>query len=137
MSIFNIFDIAGSGMNAQTVRLNVTASNVANADNVSGDARGAYRARQPVFSTYIERMSQAADTPGVRVLGIVESDADVVARYQPDHPAANEDGYVFASNVNAIEEMVNMLSASRSYQNNIEVINTAKDLMLRTLSMGQ
>ena len=136
MSMFRIFDIAGSGMNAQSVRLNVTASNVANADNVSGDPAGAYRARHPVFATFRDAMSDV-EHPGVRVLGIVESRADVASRYQPDHPSANEQGYVFSSNVNPVEEMVNMLSASRSYQNNIEVINTSKDLMMRRLSMGQ
>lgn len=136
MSMFRIFDIAGSGMNAQTVRLNVTASNVANADNVSGDEDGAYRARQPLFSSLVDPFNHD-DNPGVQVLGIFESAADVASRYEPDHPNANEEGYVFSSNVNAIEEMVNMLSASRSYQNNIEVINTTKDLMMRTLTMGQ
>ncbi len=136
MSMFKIFDIAGSGMNAQTVRLNVTASNVANADNVSGDEAGAYRARQPVFSSFTNAMN-AEENPLVRVLGIVESQADVAARYAPDNPNANEEGYVFSSNVNAIEEMVNMMSASRSYKNNIEVLNTSKDLLMRTLSMGQ
>ncbi|NNF17071.1 MAG: flagellar basal body rod protein FlgC [Gammaproteobacteria bacterium] len=136
MSLFRIFEIAGSGMNAQTVRLNVTASNVANADNVSGDAASAYRARQPVFSSFADAMN-GNENPAVRVLGIVESKADIATRYAPDHPNANDEGYVFSSNVNAIEEMVNMLSASRSYQNNIEVINTSKELLMRTLSMGQ
>lgn len=136
MSLFKVFDIAGSGMNAQTVRLNVTASNVANADNVSSDAASAYRARQPVFSSFVDPMG-AQENPSVRVLGIVESQAEVAKRYAPDHPNANEEGYVFSSNVNAIEEMVNMLSASRSYQNNIEVISTSKELLMRTLSMGQ
>ena len=136
MSMFNVLDIAGSGMNAQTVRLNVTASNVANADNVSSDAAGAYRARQPVFSSFSDAMGSDRN-PMVRVLGIVESQAELATRYAPDNPNANEDGYVFSSNVNAIEEMVNMLSASRSYKNNIEVMTTTKDLLTRTLSMGQ
>ena len=135
MSMFRVFDIAGAGMNAQTVRLNVTASNVANADNVTGDAATAYRARQPVFSSHLDPMSNE-ENPSVRVLGIVESDADIATRYAPDHPDANEEGYVFSSNVNPIEEMVNMLSASRSYKNNIEVISTSKELLMRTLSMG-
>ena len=136
MSIFKVFDIAGSGMNAQTVRLNVTASNVANADNVSGDEASAYRARQPVFSSFSDSFDPEAN-PSVRVLGIVESQGELTARYAPDNPNANEEGYVFSSNVNPIEEMVNMLSASRSYKNNIEVLNTTKDLLTRTLSMGQ
>ncbi|MEM7082012.1 MAG: flagellar basal body rod protein FlgC [Pseudomonadota bacterium] len=136
MSFFNILDIAGSGMNAQTVRLNVTASNVANADNVSGDAASAYRARQPVFASFADAM-KPDENPMVRVLGVVQSQADVVARYAPDNPNANDEGYVFSSNVNPIEEMVNMMSASRSYKNNIEVMNTSKELLMRTLSMGQ
>ena len=136
MSIFKVFDIAGSGMNAQTVRLNVTASNVANADNVSGDEASAYRARQPVFASFSDSFNPDAN-PSVRVLGIVESKGELATRYAPDNPNANEDGYVFSSNVNPIEEMVNMLSASRSYKNNIEVLNTTKDLLTRTLSMGQ
>lgn len=137
MSMFRIFDIAGSGMSAQQVRLNVTASNVANADNVSPDANSAYRSRQPVFATFRDFVSGTADNPGVRVAGIVESSADVAARYAPDHPYANDEGYVFSSNVNPVEEMVNMLSASRSYQNNIEVLNTTKDLLMRTITLGQ
>lgn len=137
MSIYRIFDIAGSGMSAQQVLLNVTASNVANADTVSPDPAGAYRSRQPVFTTFREFLSGASDNPGVRVAGIVESNAEIASRYAPDHPFANEDGYVFSSNVNPVEEMVNMLSASRSYQNNIEVLNTTKDLLMRTISLGQ
>ena len=135
MSLFRVFDIAGTGMSAQSLRLNVTASNVANANNTSGTEEGAYRARQPVFATFSQALGEARG--GVKVLGIVESDAPVQARYAPEHPLANADGYVFSSNVNAAEEMVNMLSASRSYQNNIEVINTSKDMLIRTLSMGQ
>ena len=136
MSLFRIFNIAGAGMNAQTVRQNVTASNIANADNVSGEQDSADRARQPVFSSFTDAMDRNQN-PSVRVMGIVESQADIATRYAPDHPNANDEGYVFSSNVNAIEEMVNMLSASRSYQNNIEVLNTSKELMMRTLSMGQ
>ncbi|MEM6639217.1 MAG: flagellar basal body rod protein FlgC [Pseudomonadota bacterium] len=137
MSLFRIFDVAGAGMNAQQVRLNVTASNVANAESVSGSADSAYRARQPVFRPFAEWMTGQNDMPTVRVDGITESRAPIASRYSPDHPLANEEGYIFTSNVNAIEEMVNMLSASRSYQNNIEVMNTSKELLVRTLTMGQ
>jgi flagellar basal-body rod protein FlgC len=137
MAMFRIFDIAGTGMSAQAVRLNVTASNVANADNVSASAETAYRARQPVFTAFRDFLDGASPLPGVHVAGIVESDAKVASRYEPDHPLANEEGYVFASNVNPVEEMVNMLSASRSYQNNIEVLNTTKELLMRTISLGQ
>ncbi|MFK8017262.1 MAG: flagellar basal body rod protein FlgC [Gammaproteobacteria bacterium] len=137
MAMFRIFDIAGSGMSAQSVRLNVTASNVANADNVSDSEQAAYRSRQPVFNTFRDFLDGPSPLPGVKVAGIVESEADIASRYAPDHPYANEEGYVFSSNVNPVEEMVNMLSASRSYQNNIEVIDTTKELLMRTISLGQ
>ena len=137
MSMFRVFDIAGSGMGAQSVRLNTTASNVANANNVSESEQTAYRARQPVFNTFRDFLGGPSSMPGVRVAGIVESGADIASRYAPDHPYANDEGYVFSSNVNPAEEMVNMLSASRSYQNNIEVMNTTKEMMMRTISMGQ
>ncbi len=137
MSLYRVFDIAGTGMSAQQVRLNVTASNVANAESVSGSQDTAYRARQPVFRPFADLLSGESTLPGVRVESITQSDAPVTSRYAPDHPMANDEGYIFASNVNPIEEMVNMLSASRSYQNNIEVMNTSKELLIRTLSMGQ
>lgn len=135
MSLFNVFDIAGSAVSAQTLRLNTTASNLANADSVAGDAESVYRARQPVF----QAMSHADGSPGagVRMLGVVESDAPAAVRHDPNHPLANADGDVFASNVDPVAELVNMISASRSYQTNIEVMNTSKTLLLRTLSLGQ
>ena len=137
MSLLNIFDIAGSAMSAQTVRLNVTASNLANTDSVSSSIDKTYRARQPVFETiYSGFMRDDASMAGVKVAGIVESQAPLRQEYRPDHPAANEQGYIFLPNVNAIEEMANMISASRSYQNNLEVINASKEMLLRTLSLG-
>jgi flagellar basal-body rod protein FlgC len=145
MSLFDIFNVAGSGMSAQSVRLNVVASNLANADNLSGSEAEAYRAKEPVFATlYAGATGEGGDNgnagdgsaSGVRVLSIEESAAPVQARYMPGNPLANKDGYVFSSNVNAIEEMVNMISASRSYQNNVEVMNTSKQMLLRTLSLG-
>ncbi|MEM8983244.1 MAG: flagellar basal body rod protein FlgC [Pseudomonadota bacterium] len=135
MSMLNVFDIAGSGMTAQSVRLNTTASNLANAGDVAGSADSAYRAKQPVFSAVYDTFGDGANV-AVRVTGITESNAPVRALYQPEHPDADADGNVWVSNVNAVEEMVNMLSASRSYQNNIEVLQTSKDLLLRTLSLG-
>ncbi|MEA5444236.1 flagellar basal body rod protein FlgC [Gammaproteobacteria bacterium AB-CW1] len=134
--MFNVFDVAGSGMSAQSLRLNTTASNLANADSVTGDPETAYRARHPHFQAWMDRFDNP-DSVGVGVENIVRSGAPVEARYQPEHPEANEEGYVFGSNVNPIEEMVNMLSASRAYQNNIEVVSTTRDLMQRTLQMGQ
>lgn len=141
MSSFKTFDIAGSGMAAQSVRLNTVASNLANADSVSGDAAAVYRARHPLFEAIRQQLAGAnAGAQGgaaVRVTGIVESDAAPVARYEPGNPLANADGYVYAPNVNVVEEMVDMISASRSYQNNVEVMDTAKSMMLATLRLGQ
>lgn len=135
MALFDVFDLAGSGMRAQSLRLNVTASNLANADNVATTPEEAYRARHPVFASHMEIGSP--ESTGVRVLGIVESAIEPSKRYEPAHPLADEAGYVYATNVNPIEEMVNMLSASRSYQSNVEVLNTTKDLLLGTLRLGQ
>jgi len=137
MSLFNVFDVAGSAMNAQSVRMNVTASNLANAGNVSGDPDKVYRAQQPVFSSFDSSLADQTGVSGVRIDGIVESAAPLQLRYQPDHPEADADGNVYATNVNTVEEMVNMMSASRSYKNNVEMINTTKDLLLQTLSIGR
>ncbi len=137
MSLFDVFDTAGSAMNAQSVRMNVTASNLANAGQVSGDPDKVYRARHPVFSSFSDTLLGEGAVAGVRVDGVVESQAPILVRYQPDHPEADADGNVYATNVNAVEEMVNMISASRSYKNNIEMINTTKDLLLQTLQLGR
>ncbi|MFD0949468.1 flagellar basal body rod protein FlgC [Paraperlucidibaca wandonensis] len=140
----SIFDIASSGMNAQMLRLNTTASNMANVDTVSTTAEGAYRARQPVFAAMMANANASAGTGinnatqvGVQVDGIETSQAEVPKRYLPGHPMADKDGYIFGSNVNAVEEMANMISASRAYQSNAEIFATAKTLMLRTLQLGQ
>ncbi len=141
MSSFKAFDIAGSGMSAQSVRLNTTASNLANAESVSGDANNVYKPRHPIFEAVRAQMNAAAQSDGgnaaVRVRGIYESQAPAAARYEPGNPLADANGYVYAPAVNVVEEMVNMISASRSYQNNVEVMNTAKTLLLKTLQMGQ
>jgi flagellar basal-body rod protein FlgC len=138
MSSFKIFDIAGSGMAAQSVRLNTVASNLANAESVSGDPNTVYKARHPVFEAVRASVAGKGD-PGaaVRIKSITENTAPAEARYEPGNPLANADGYVFAPNVNAVEEMVDMISASRAYQNNIEVMNTSKELLLATLRLGQ
>lgn len=133
MSLFNVFNIAGSGMSAQTVRLNLTASNLANAESVAGRPEEAYKARHPVFQTVLEDASGAS----VRTAGVVESNAETEARYEPGHPMADGEGYVYASNVNSMEEMANMISASRSFQQNVEVMNTSKELLMRTLRLGE
>ena len=138
MSSFKIFDIAGSGMSAESVRLNTTASNLANADSVGSDPASVYKARHPVFAAVRAGLNAAQDnSAAVQVLGIVENQAPPSARYEPGNPLADASGYVYAPNVNVVEEMVDMISASRSYQNNVEVMNTSKDLMLATLKLGQ
>lgn len=137
MSLDKIFDIAGSGMSAQSVRLNVTASNLANAGNVGGDPEAVYRARQPVFESLVNRNAVGGAATGVGVSGIVESQAPLQKIYQPSHPEADQTGHVYGTNVNTVEEMVNMISASKTYQNNIEVLQTARDLMIQTLSLGR
>lgn len=138
MSLFNIFDVAGSALSAQTLRLNTTSSNLANANSASSSTNETYKARQPVFATMLSNeFDDDNGTVGVQVLGIVEKQAPARAEYNPGHPLANEEGYVYMPNVNVIEEMANMISASRSYQTNVEVMNTAKQMMMRTLSLGQ
>jgi len=137
MSLFNIFDVAGSALNAQTLRLNTTSSNLANANSASSSIDQIYKARQPVFATMIRNEFGDNDSVGVQVLGIVEKQDPARAEYNPGHPLANDEGYVFMPNVNVIEEMANMISASRSYQTNVEVMNTAKQMLMRTLSLGQ
>lgn len=138
MPSLSIFDIAGSGMNAQSLRLNLVASNISNANSVSSTAEGTYQSRQPVFAAELQNVMNAKN-PGskVRVLGVVENKDPPVMEYAPGHPMADEKGYIYKSNVNTVEEMTNMLSASRAYQNNVEVLNTAKQLMMQTLKMGQ
>jgi flagellar basal-body rod protein FlgC len=141
MSSFRIFDIAGSGMAAQSVRLNTVASNLANAESVSGTADGAYKAKHPVFEAVKANLAAAQQgvdpSAAVRVADIVEDQRQPEMRYQPGNPLANAEGYVFAPNVNAVEEMVDMISASRAYQNNVEVMNTSKELLVATLRLGQ
>ena len=138
MSLFNVFDVSGSALSAQSVRLNTVASNMANAEVASATAEGVYRSRQPVFATVLAQNAAAGGAGnGVRVTGVVESQAPPRVEYMPGHPLADEDGYVFFPAVNMVEEMANMMSASRSYQNNVEAMNTVKQLMLRTLQLGQ
>jgi len=140
MSMFKIFDVSGSAVSAQSQRLNIVASNLANVDTVAGRDGQAYKARQVVFSTELMGAGSAfgADgAAGVRVSNITEDQTPGRRVHDPKHPQAGDDGYVTYSNVNAVEEMVNMISASRSYQSNIEVMNTARTLLQKTLQMGQ
>ncbi len=134
MSMFSIFSISGSAVSAQSQRLNVVASNLANVDAVAGPDGKAYKSRQVVFQTAPMGPESSA---GVRIQDIREDNAPGKRIHDPSHPLADAEGYVNHSNVNAVEEMVNMISASRSYQNNVEVMNTAKSLLLKTLQMGQ
>ncbi len=152
MSLTQIFDLAGSGMSAQSIRLNTTASNIANAETASSSIEDTYKARKPIFaaihqgfmeqnglqgSTSTSLFPERLESKGVEVKAIVESDAELQMRYQPGHPMANDDGYVMYPNVNIVEEMVDMLSASRGFQTNVEVMNTAKTMLQRVLTLGQ
>ena len=144
MALFNIFNIAGSGMSAESVRLNTVASNLANADSVSSSSATAYKARYPVFQAIQSSLmspesgaypTQAADA-AVQVRGIVETTAPGTANYAPGNPLADANGYVYSSNVNVVEQMADMISASRSYQNDAQVLETSKSLMLDTLKLA-
>ena len=147
-SLMNILPLAGSALSAQSQRLNTVASNLANADTVAGPDGSVYKARQVVFKPAMVEARQAAGarqwstrgasaSMGVRVGDVIEDPTPGKQTYDPKNPAANAEGYVMHSNVNVIEEMVNMISASRSYQNNVEMMNTAQQLALKTLSIGQ
>lgn len=133
MSSFRIFDIAGSSLSAQSTRLNTVASNLANADAVASSPDAVYKARMPVFKA----ATAGKDGGPVQVLGVVENQTAAQKRFEPGNPLADGEGYVYAPNVNVVEEMTNMISASRSYQSSVEVMNTAKELAMRTLSLGK
>jgi len=139
MSLFQVFDIAGSGMSAQAIRLNTVSSNMANAKNVSSNPQDIYRAKNPVFQSVMRELTGGGSVSGtgVKVLRIDESQTEGRKLYNPNNPMADKEGYVYQSNVNVIEEMANMISASRSYQNNVEVLNTAKQLMTATIRLGE
>ncbi|WP_372872433.1 flagellar basal body rod protein FlgC [Shewanella sp.] len=138
MSLFNIFNVSGSGMTAQSVRLNTTASNIANADSVSSSIDQTYKARHPVFEAELAKAShQQQAARGVNVKGIVESDKPLQKEYNPDHPMADADGFIYKPNVNVMEEMADMISASRSYQMNAQVADAAKNMLMQTLRMGK
>lgn len=137
MSVFNIFNVVGSGMSAQMLRLNTIASNLANAETMAGKAEDVYKARHPVFETVMNKFGKNKGVATVKVSRIIESDAPAIPHYMPGHPMANDEGYVFSPAVNGIEQMADMISASRSYQNNIEVLTTTKQLLIRTLSLGR
>lgn len=138
MSLFNVFNITGSGMSAQSMRLNTTASNIANADSVSSSIDETYRARHPVFAAAMQKAADGQEgNVGVQVLGIVESNKPLNIEYAPEHPMADKEGYIYKPNVNVIEEMTNMISASRSYQTNVQLAESAKNMLNKTLQLGQ
>jgi len=137
MSVFKVFDVAGSGMSAQMLRLNTVASNLANAETVATNKQDVYKARHPVFESVLQDVGNMDDVATVKVSGIMEEDTAAIPHYRPTHPLANEEGYVYSANIDAVAEMADMISASRSYQNNVEVLSTTKELLLRTLQMGQ
>lgn len=134
MSMFDIFNVSSSALNAQSQRLNTVASNLANADSATSATGEPYRAKQVVFSA--TPLDESGAT-GVEVVGVVDDPSPMKTVYDPKNPLADEKGYVTMPNVNVVEEMVNMISASRSYQSNVEVMNTAKTLLLKTLTLGQ
>jgi len=134
MSLFNIFDIASSSMTAQSQRLNVVASNLSNADSVTSSTGEPYRARQVVFSTLQAAKNGAS---GVKVAGVVHDATPMKQVFEPNHPLADDAGYITMPNVSVVDEMVNMMSASRSYQNSVDMMNTTKSLLQKTLTIGQ
>lgn len=134
MSLFNIFNVSGSAMSAQSQRLNAVASNLANADSTTSSTGEAYRAKQVVFEAAPVGNGQSV---GVKVQQVIEDTSPMKMVYDPKHPNADDKGYVAMPNVNVVDEMVNMISASRSYQTNVETMNTAKSLLLKTLTIGQ
>jgi flagellar basal-body rod protein FlgC len=151
MSVFRILDIAGTAMNAESVRLNATASNLANAESVSSSVETTYKARRPLFAAAMDEamaVSNESGEPsdpvtgepygiGVGLRGIVESDAPAIREYNPKHPLADKDGYIYRPNVNPVEEMTDMISASRAYQTAVQVASNAKSMLQATLRMGQ
>jgi len=136
MSLYNVFDVSGTGMSAQSIRLNTTASNIANANSVSSSIDETYRARHPVFAAEMTK-AMSSQSQGVNVLGIVESDAPLNVEHNPNHPMADSNGYIYKPNVNAVEEMANMISASRAYQTNVQIADAAKQMLSKTLQLGQ
>ncbi|MBD3585364.1 flagellar basal body rod protein FlgC [Salinimonas sp. HHU 13199] len=138
MGLFNVMNISSTGMEAENVRLNTTASNIANANTVSSSYGETYKARHPVFAAELQRATDhQSKGAGVQVKGIVESDAPLNVEYAPNNPLADKDGYIYKPNVNVVEEMANMLSASKGYETNVQVADTTKRLFRRVLQLGQ
>ncbi len=137
MSVFKVFDVAGSGMSAQMLRLNTVASNLANAESITTNKEDVYQARHPVFESIMQEVGNGDQMATVKVSQIVEEETAAIPHYRPNHPLSNAEGYVYSPNIDTVGEMADMISASRSYQNNVEVLSTAKEMILRTLQLGQ
>ncbi len=139
--MFNNFEISGSAMNAQSIRLNLIASNLANANSISSSVEDTYRARHALFQTAyqnsLDGLGNNPEAAGVRVKGIVESEAPLQMQYRPNHPMANQEGYVYLPNVNTIEEMTDMIEAAQSYKDSVQILDTTKNLLLQTIRMGK
>lgn len=140
MSLDHIFGVAGSALNAQTVRMNTTASNLANAGSVAGSEQDAFRAKRAVFRALVDQALTNQGAPsvgGVKIEAVVDDQAPVRKTYQPGNPLADAEGFIYQSNVSEVGEMVDMMAAARSYQNNVEVINTARQLLMKTLEASK
>jgi len=140
MSLFSAINVAATSLQAQSTRLNTISSNLANANTVSSSEQETYRAQYPVFATMYNEFTSTMGTDtasGVQVTGITQSELPAREEYQPTHPLANEEGFIYRPAINSVEEMANMIEASRSYQNSIEAMNTTKQLILRTLTLGR
>ena len=138
MSLYNIFGIAGSALSSNSLMLNTTASNMANADSISSSSGETYKAKHPIFQTlYQNKLHNQLSMPGVQVTGIIDSNAEPIKKHSPEHPMADDDGYIYSANINIVEEMADMISASRAYETNLQVATTAKQLLQRTLTLGQ
>lgn len=137
MGLSNIFRVSGTALNTQSISIDTVAKNMANAQVVSGSEAGAYRAQRPVFSSLLEsQYSSGSSVVGVKIDGFLDSNAPIERQRMPEHPLADDQGYVYLSNVNIVEEMASMIEASRNYQSNVEVLNTSKQLIMRTLALG-
>ena len=137
MSVFKVFDVAGSGMSAQMLRLNTVASNLANAETIVTNPEEVYKARHPVFASILQEAGNADQVATVKVSEVMEEQTAAIPHYRPNHPLSNAEGYVYSPDIDTVAEMADMISASRSYQNNVEVLSTAKEMILRTLQLGQ
>jgi flagellar basal-body rod protein FlgC len=136
MSLFNVFDLSGSALHAQNIRLTTISQNIANAESVAGSPESVYKARTPIFQAVLDGQMNS-DGIAVKVIGIAESTAEPIKQFAPDNPVADENGFIYTPNINSVEQMSNMMTASRSFQINIEMMNTTKELLLRTVMMGQ